>query len=340
MCLIIIKELGKTIPEGVLEVASYDNRDGMGVMWLDTFIPTYHESSEYKILEETDRPFIVHFRYATVGKVGLSNVHPFRCGANKEEFLMMNGTISNLGNTIMCDSKVLANNLGNVPRHKWRKNLSKHRCRFVTINTRTRTYEIYNKELWTQSDGVWYSKGEYVDMHYVAVYGTLKLGGWNDSLLKWSTYMGLGKTLGKYPLVVGGIPKLIDNKRVGHNIDVEVYSVDSYTMHDLDTLEGHPYVYKRRKVRIVMSDGSHKNCWIYFYQNHELKDTDVLVSTYVVEKRMSWGMDYEKDVVMTKEQVMCPKCYADVGSDGFDSVYCFNCDEWMDINNCLLDYSY
>ena len=35
---------------------------------------------------------------------------------------MMNGTISHLGNDLMCDSKVLAIALGRVKRENWKKN--------------------------------------------------------------------------------------------------------------------------------------------------------------------------------------------------------------------------
>jgi len=80
------------------------NPHGLGITWLDTFKTTYHKSKEYKLLL-TERPFIAHFRYATVGKVGLSNTHPFICGNNKDELLMQNGTIKGIGTETMCDSR-------------------------------------------------------------------------------------------------------------------------------------------------------------------------------------------------------------------------------------------
>ena len=79
-----------------LYTSSVINPDGLGIVWLDTFEVTYHNSKEYKKLL-TDRPYIAHFRYATVGKVNKANTHPFICGKQEDELLMMNGTIKGLG---------------------------------------------------------------------------------------------------------------------------------------------------------------------------------------------------------------------------------------------------
>ncbi len=143
MCLIIVKQKNNRLPSGVAKTSGFINPHGLGVVWLDTFEITYHKSSEYSVLE-TDRPFIAHFRYATVGKIGLDNTHPFRCGVQKHEYLMMNGTIQGLGCKDHCDTKVLAQRLGSVQRHLWKDELAKHDVRFVSINVRNRTFQIYN----------------------------------------------------------------------------------------------------------------------------------------------------------------------------------------------------
>ena len=119
MCVIIIKQKNNVMPSDVAKSSAKINPHGLGIVWLDTFEVTYHKSSEYKLLL-TDRPFIAHFRYATVGKVGISNTHPFVCGSNKDELLMMNGTIKGMGNHEMCDSKELAISLGDVNRKGWK----------------------------------------------------------------------------------------------------------------------------------------------------------------------------------------------------------------------------
>ena len=77
----------------ILKNSARINPHGLGIVWLDTYKVSYHNSKEYNLLK-TDRPFIAHFRYATVGAVNRENTHPFVCGNNSDELLMMNGTIS------------------------------------------------------------------------------------------------------------------------------------------------------------------------------------------------------------------------------------------------------
>ena len=66
MCVIIIKQKQNKIAMQTLENASLVNPHGLGVTWLDTFKTDYLDSSEYAVLN-TERPFIAHFRYATIG---------------------------------------------------------------------------------------------------------------------------------------------------------------------------------------------------------------------------------------------------------------------------------
>jgi len=107
MCVIIIKQKGKDVPREVLKTSARINPHGLGIVWLDTFEVTYHKSKEYSTLD-TDRPYIAHFRYATIGKVCKENTHPFVCGKNKDELFMMNGTINGYGNQKMTDTEDLA----------------------------------------------------------------------------------------------------------------------------------------------------------------------------------------------------------------------------------------
>ena len=46
-----------------------------------------------------------------------------------------------------------------MPRKSWKKFLSKFKAvRFVSINTKHKSFQIYNCDLFTYKDGVWYSK--------------------------------------------------------------------------------------------------------------------------------------------------------------------------------------
>ena len=96
MCVIIIKQKKQMMSREIAKTSARINPHGLGIVWLDTFEITYHESKDYGLLL-TDRPFIAHFRYATVGAVNRENMHPFQCGVQKDEWLMMNGTIKGMG---------------------------------------------------------------------------------------------------------------------------------------------------------------------------------------------------------------------------------------------------
>ena len=359
MCVIIIKQTGKQMSNEVAKTSARINPHGLGVIWLDTFEVTYHKSTEYKVLD-TERPFIAHFRYATVGAINKENTHPFRCGDNKHEWLMMNGTIRGLGNVNKSDSRVLAESLGRVPRHKWKKELEQHECRFVTINTHSRTYQIYNKELWTQRDGVWYSKDNVLEDNLVAVYGTLKKGYNNyNRYLTSSKHVGKGKTLNKYPLIIRGLPYLIDESGKGYNVEVDVFKVSGTVLANLDRLEGHPTWYRRKQVPIVVK-GKSLTCWIYF----NIKETsagEMFHTSYIQEASRAWYYE-EEDLKETKyvankyqlslldfidddcddcdfdvlnEKPVCVECFHDLEHDGFSNYHCSGCGEWFSESEVL-----
>jgi gamma-glutamylaminecyclotransferase len=187
---------------------------------------------------------------------------------------MMNGSIYSLGDHETCDTKVLANQLGDKPRQVWKGELSNYECRFTTINTRTRTYQIYNKELWTKKNGVWFSKDNVLLDNVVAVYGTLKKGYSNyQHYLRSSKYVGGGVTHDKYPLIIEGLPYVVNKKGIGHNVEVDVFKVSNTKLTDLDNLEGHPRWYKREVVPVKLKSGKIVNCWLYFNDKHINKDT-------------------------------------------------------------------
>tara|TARA_R100001443_G_scaffold40029_1_gene53403 strand:+ start:781 stop:1938 length:1158 start_codon:yes stop_codon:yes gene_type:complete len=274
MCVIIIKQQkDKKVHKQTLKNSARINPHGLGIVWLDTFEVSYHKSKQYEVLH-TDRPFIAHFRYATVGVVNKSNTHPFLCGNNTDELLMQNGTIRGLGSPSMCDSKVLAISLGRVKRQNWKKELSQYDSRFTTINTRTRTFQIYNKELWTKKNGVWYSKPNVLMDNLVAVYGTLKKDYSNyHHYLKKSVYLGGGKTKDKYPLLIEGLPFMVNQKGVGHNVEVDVFKVSDQVLANLDQLEGHPRWYRREEIPVKLASGKVLTCWLYFNPKKVSKNT-------------------------------------------------------------------
>lgn len=341
MCIIIIKQKGKDVPTEVLKTSARINPHGLGIVWLDTFKVSYHKSKEYQLLN-TDRPYIAHFRYATIGKICKENTHPFRCGHNKDELFMMNGTARGYGNKRMTDTEDLAIRLGRTPRHTWASQLEEFEARFVSINTRTRTFQIYNKLNWINKNGVWYSKGNVLQENLVAVYGTLKKGFGNYySYLTSSKHLGNGTTKDKYPLVVDGLPYLIEKKGEGYNVNVDVFKVSDDKLKHLDQLESHPRWYKRKQVPIIVKDRE-LMCWVYFNPQEESRwngknhtqsyeyqrpkynykpftfDEPIVVDDRQVE------LDFECD--MESNSPYCTACFNDLIHDGIsDNYQCVGC---------------
>ena len=275
MCIIIVKQKEQTMSREIAKTSARLNPHGLGIVWLDTFEVTYHQSKDYGILL-TDRPFIAHFRYATIGAIGRSNMHPFVCGVQKDEQLMMNGTIQGLGNAKTCDTKILANQLGLRPRQDWKSELEQFDCRFVTINTRTRTFQMYNRQDWHFRDGIWYSKPNVLQDNLVAVYGTLKKGYSNyHRYLSSAKFVGSGVTKDRYPLLIQGLPYMVEHKGIGYNVDVDIFKVSDNTLHDLDMLEGHPTWYNRKQIPIATKEGKVLTCWVYFNPKQVNADSDM-----------------------------------------------------------------
>lgn len=281
MCVIIIKDSSdKDVSKDILAKSAAINPHGLGIVWLDTYEITYHKSKDWRELM-TDRPYIAHFRLATVGKVCKSNVHPFKCGnnPNESEYLMQNGTVKGYGNKNMTDTEDLANKLSTIKRAHWKRHLAKFDCRFVTINTKHKSYQIYNKDDWHKYNGVWYSKANVLP-YYVAVYGTLKEGYSNHRLMQDADFINSGVTKSKYPLIVDGLPYMFDKKGVGHNVKVEVYDCDHITMHRLDVLEGHPTFYCRKRIPITLDCGDEIVAWVYFINGTFNRSIDECVESY------------------------------------------------------------
>lgn len=364
MCIIIINPKSKKLPSGVAKRSAKKNPDGLGITWLDTYEVSYHLSKEYKILEQTDRPFIAHFRYATVGRVCKENTHPFVCGKNKSELLMMNGTISNLGNKEVCDSRMLAVQIGDKPRHTWKEVLEKYDSRFVTINTRNKTYQIYNKHLWTQKDEVWYSKDNVLQTNLVAVYGTLKKYESNYyPYLMNAHFVGSGKSKDKYPLIIKGLPYLINEVGNGHHVEMDIFRVTDAELARLDKLEGHPHWYRREQIPVTYNGKTYK-CWVYFNLAEKVgkeklhktykgqtkfrgvhnprpiqtprvrsyKDVDTkFYSFHPLSPSKLWEDDFidDSDFNVVDEKPICVGCANDLAFDGFANYYCSSCGGWF-----------
>ena len=254
----------------------------------------------------------------------------------------------------MTDSEALAIGLGKMPRQHWKQELSKYDCRFVSVNTRTRSFQIYNRELFTYKDGVWFSKANVLQDNVIGVYGTLKKGNSNYyHFLTSSKYVGRGETKDKYPLIVESLPYMVDKKGIGHNVTIDVFKVSDDKLLDIDGLEGHPNWYKRKQVPVVVND-KEIMCWIYF-NPIELNPGHKFVKSYepkksVVRPNKNIGYKtYRKPVKVNKYSQIslfdecteqergarfnvrkkCPHCKeVNLEFDSWSNYYCAGCGRW------------
>ncbi|XP_017788823.1 PREDICTED: putative gamma-glutamylcyclotransferase CG2811 isoform X2 [Habropoda laboriosa] len=128
-------------------------------------------------------------------------------------------------------------------------------------------------------------------LHRVFVYGTLKRGEPNHSLIQdfangYAKFLGLGRTTVKYPLIIAtkyNIPFLLKKPGIGHHVFGEIYDVDTKMLKKLDELEEHPTFYERSQENVLWaSEAKAKSSdnfeevstlikvWIYFLPKFRL----------------------------------------------------------------------
>ena len=108
---------------------------------------------------------------------------------------------------------------------------------------------------------------DWEDNHLLAVYGTLKAGKSNHSLLAGASYVGAGKTIYKYGMQASSptsVPFVFEHVNM-HKISVELYELPTASIRKgIDSLEGHPVNYERKLIDVELLDGSVRTCWLYF----------------------------------------------------------------------------
>jgi gamma-glutamylaminecyclotransferase len=264
MCLIIHKPKGARIPVDVLQRAMIKNPDGFGLTYVDNG-KTFRTLSYKRVLNlvDTDRELVCHFRFATVGKVNISNCHPFE--VDDKTVIYSNGTVKGYGDQKTSDINYIASKvLPRMRRRDWISFLELTETRFAIIDIYPHVKGVTRVGQWHKVDGIYYSKDDCFMYDKVAVYGTLKHGFSNCHLLEGANFKGNAKTKDRYPLLVDGLPYLYDCKDRGHHVELEVYDVTKEILRDLDALEGHPTFYKRKKIDVKMQDWSTQSVWVYF----------------------------------------------------------------------------
>ncbi|KAF4118068.1 hypothetical protein G5714_000119 [Onychostoma macrolepis] len=102
-----------------------------------------------------------------------------------------------------------------------------------------------------------------VYMHYVFIYGTLKKGQSNHSIIKNTTngqaeFLARARTVERYPLVIAtknNYPFLLNVPGMGQRVHGEIYCVDQKMLDFLDEFEACPELYQRTTVQVEVQDG-------------------------------------------------------------------------------------
>lgn len=98
-------------------------------------------------------------------------------------------------------------------------------------------------------------------MDYVFVYGTLKKGRSNHSVIQAGKFISDAVLDGGLMFTTPGFPVLFDgpNKIYG-----ELYLVNPTIMNRLDGLENNGRMFERKQVEVVVPDGTKYSSWVYF----------------------------------------------------------------------------
>jgi gamma-glutamylcyclotransferase (GGCT)/AIG2-like uncharacterized protein YtfP len=92
-------------------------------------------------------------------------------------------------------------------------------------------------------------------MHYLFVYGTLKRGKSNSRFLKDQTFIGKDTLTGNYKMFNMNVPFIVQSDKYPINtLRGELYSVTSSALKEIDKLEGHPYLYRRSPINVVLDN--------------------------------------------------------------------------------------
>ncbi len=98
----------------------------------------------------------------------------------------------------------------------------------------------------------------------VFVYGTLKRGHYfyPKYLEGQSDFLSVATASLDYSLYIDGLPHLV-RESTDKPVKGELFMVDEVVLHELDSLEGHPIVYKRELIDVYNESGEKLLAWAY-----------------------------------------------------------------------------
>lgn len=111
----------------------------------------------------------------------------------------------------------------------------------------------------------------------VFVYGSLRHGFGNNSMLHESKFVGYAKTNPRFTMVdLDHFPGVVEKGDTP--ITGELYDVDENTLDSLDHLEGHPDFYERKSVVVADDSGKIQSAEIYILPEMWMEDAPVVIS--------------------------------------------------------------
>jgi hypothetical protein len=172
MCLIIHSPHGKAIPDDHFNAGARDNDDGIGIMSTDGIAKFVGKRRTKKArryarrLAEAGIPFAVHFRWATHGRVGRANTHPFEIPGT-DVYMMHNGVLwtakdatDDESDTAIFARAVMPEYLqlsDTDPQWKAQLELESSYSKLLLMNAVTGEWDIVNEYLGDWLGGLWYS---------------------------------------------------------------------------------------------------------------------------------------------------------------------------------------
>lgn len=207
MCIAILLPARKTIDKKTLQICNDSNPDGFGFAYFDDELIIRKEVDQRKIIKTIDkfieiresfidRPFLVHFRIATHGKISTRCCHPFRI--NTDAVFCHNGILryeygvdknSLDSDTMMFNKNILQridkNSLNNMINNK--KSVLKDLMegyigsgnKMIFLN-KEGNYNILNEYKGIWDKGIWYSNDSYKEKAYIQTSFNYNNYNWND----------------------------------------------------------------------------------------------------------------------------------------------------------------
>ncbi len=285
----VVKKAGNQVNFKNMDKAQKHNADGYGVSWYeDDRVKTYktfnYNTFKGVVAALKQHTLVAHLRYGTKGGKTYDNIHPFEVPSG---VMYHNGTMFGLGDAKVSDSQELADIISACD-YKYIEDIEPlivpfiddkiNRLVFFENNGRV---TILNEHLGivNEEEGAWYSNDYHIKdedwcrngtckpktkdiivptrKHKVFVYGTLKRGYSNHSLIAAATYLGKAKTADKWTMVGKGaaFPYILEKDDVlGNHVEGEVFVVNDKELRDLNALEGVPYHYKINTIKVHYTD--------------------------------------------------------------------------------------